>query len=61
MDPKEFKSLLRTTPKFINILAEHGIHEPKDFLWYFPRTYEDRRDIRPLALLKYDESVEITK
>ena len=61
MDPKEFKSLLKTTPKFINILAEHGIYEPKDLLWYFPRTYEDRRDIKPLSLLTYDWSVEITK
>ena len=61
MDPKAFKQLLKTTPKFINILAENGIHAPKDLLWYFPRTYEDRRDIKPISLLKFDGSTEITK
>ena len=61
MEHKEFKKLLKTTDKFVNILASNGITSPEDLLWYFPRTYEDRREIKPLSLLIPDDSTQITK
>ena len=61
MDPKEFKKLLKTTDKFVTILASNAITSPEDLLWYFPRTYEDRREIKPLALLNDDGTTQITK
>jgi len=42
------KSFLKTTDKFINILAEKWIKTPKDFFYYFPRTYEDRTEIKSI-------------
>ncbi|MEI7563121.1 MAG: hypothetical protein WCJ39_05655 [bacterium] len=51
----ELKLLLKTTPKYIEILAKNGITTIKDFLQYFPRTYEDRSTIRPLDALQVNE------
>ncbi len=50
-----FKQLLKTTPKYINLLAQNGITTPKELLQYFPRTYEDRRNMSTLDALIYDE------
>ena len=50
-----FKDLLRTTPKYIALLAKNGIKNPKDLLQYFPRTYEDRTNMNTLDALIYDE------
>lgn len=61
MDQKAFTKLLKTTAKFTNILAQHSIRTPEDLLWYFPRTYEDRTQIKPLSLLQTDNTVQITK
>ncbi|MFZ2719024.1 MAG: ATP-dependent DNA helicase RecG [Candidatus Absconditicoccaceae bacterium] len=36
-------------------MEKNGIHNPKDFLQYFPRTYEDRTKIRNLNELIFDE------
>ena len=51
----ELKSLLKTTPKYISILEKNGIFKLKDFLQYFPRTYEDRSTIRNLNELIFNE------
>lgn len=61
MDNKAYKSTLKTTDKYVNILKANGYESPEKLLWYFPRTYEDRRQIKPLSQLKYDGSQEITK
>jgi len=50
-----FKELLKTTPKYIALLAKNGIKNPKDLLQYFPRTYEDRTNMNTLDALIYDE------
>jgi RecG-like helicase len=50
-----FKQLLKTTPKYINLLAQNGITTPKELLQYFPRTYEDRRNMSTLDAPVYDE------
>lgn len=50
-----FKDLLRTTPKYIALLAKNDIKNPKDLLQYFPRTYEDRTNMNTLDALIYDE------
>lgn len=51
----ELKAALKTTPKYIKILAEQWIVTVKDFLQYFPRAYEDRSTIRNLDELIYNE------
>ncbi len=51
----ELKSLLKTTSKYLSLLEKNWIHNPKDFLQYFPRTYEDRTKIRNLNELIFDE------
>ena len=51
----ELKILLKTTPKYISILEKNGILTIKDFLQYFPRTYEDRSTIKPLNSLQVNE------
>lgn len=44
------KSLLKTVSRYETILANNGILSVKDFLNYFPRTYEDRSS---LSLVKH--------
>jgi RecG-like helicase len=48
------KDELKTTPKYVQILAQNGITTMKDFFNYFPRTYEDRSKIAPLDSLIFD-------
>ena len=48
------KDELKTTPRYIQILAQNGITTMKDFFNYFPRTYEDRSKIAPLDSLIFD-------
>jgi len=42
------KSWLRTNDKYVNILEEKWIKTPNDFLYYFPKDYEDRRSIKTI-------------
>ncbi len=56
-----FKKLLRTTDKYITILCENWFQQPQNLLRYFPRTYEDRRNIKPISHLLGDGSTEVTK
>jgi len=51
----DLKTALKTTPKYIKILADEGILSVKDFLQYFPRAYEDRSTIRNLNELIFNE------
>lgn len=44
----DLKSFLKTTPRYINILDKNWIRTIKHFLQYFPRTYEDRSNIKTL-------------
>lgn len=41
----ELKNYLKTTPKYIQLLAQNGIKTIRDFFLNFPRTYEDRKNI----------------
>jgi ATP-dependent DNA helicase RecG len=50
----ELKQLLHTTPRYIAILEQNNIKTLRDFFNYFPRTYEDRSQIRPLNELVFD-------
>ena len=51
----DLKTALKTTPKYLKILAAEGIVTVKDFLQYFPRAYEDRSTIRNLHELIFNE------
>lgn len=51
----DLKTALKTTPKYIKLLAAEGITTVKDFLQYFPRAYEDRSTIRNLNELIFNE------
>lgn len=51
----ELKNLLKTTPKYVSLLERNGIKTVKDFLQYFPRTYEDRSNLRTLDQLVFNE------
>ena len=44
----KLQELLRTSPRYISLLKQGGIHTPKDFLLNFPRDYEDRGTLKTL-------------
>lgn len=50
----DLKKILKTNGRYIQILAENGIHTVADLLQYFPRTYEDRSSILTLKNLYID-------
>lgn len=52
---KTLKEYLKTTPKYINLLAANGITSMKEFLQYFPRTYEDRQNMVTLHEMQSEE------
>lgn len=39
---------LHTNARYGNLLNQYGIHSIKDLLLYFPRTHEDRSNIKNL-------------
>lgn len=57
----DLKSILKTTSKFISTLNNNGITTPKQFFQYFPRTYEDRTQIKTLNQVITDWSIQIVK
>lgn len=59
---EELKKILRTTTKYTEILAINGISTVKDLLYYFPRNYEDRSQITPIAevFFKVTETTTLT-
>jgi RecG-like helicase len=50
----ELKKVLKTNGRYLQILAENGIHTVADLLQYFPRAYEDRSSILTLKNLYID-------
>ncbi|SEF67538.1 ATP-dependent DNA helicase RecG [Caloramator fervidus] len=46
-------------PKIAKYLNSLGIYTIKDAIYYFPRDYEDRTNIKPIYLLKNDEMVSL--
>lgn len=52
---KPLKEYLKTTPRYINLLAANGITNIKEFLQYFPRTYEDRENMVTLHEMQSEE------
>jgi RecG-like helicase len=52
---------LKTTGKQIGILAVNDIHTTEDLLRYFPRTYEDRTQIKTIDQVVYDGSSQVLK
>ena len=57
----ELKKQLKTTPKYINILKSVGIESLKDLMLYFPRTYEDRKEIKNLSTALTDGTLQTVK
>jgi ATP-dependent DNA helicase RecG len=55
----DLKTFLKTTPRYIELLEQAGIKTIKDFLEYFPRTYEQRDAVKTLEL-PIDESSTMT-
>lgn len=51
----ELKQYLKTTPKYINLLAQNGIQTIRDFFLNFPRTYEDRKNITLLQDIQSEQ------
>ena len=54
---KPLKEYLKTTPKYISLLAAGGIVTIKDFFQYYPRAYEDRKNMVTLAQIASDEEI----
>lgn len=52
---KTLKEYLKTTPKYINLLQANGVTTMKEFLQYFPRTYEDRKNMVTLHEMQSEE------
>ena len=57
----DLKSLLKTTPKYINILKSNGIESLKDLMLVFPRTYEDRQEIKFLSTVSTEWQIQTVK
>jgi RecG-like helicase len=51
------KEYLKTTPRYINLLAENGIKTIRDFFMYFPRAYEDRKNMVLLADIQSEQVI----
>lgn len=51
------KEYLKTTPKYISLLAANGITTLRQFLQYFPRAYEDRKNMVLLHDMVSEEEV----
>lgn len=52
---KPLKEYLKTTPKYLSLLAENGINTIRDFFLYFPRTYEDRKNLVLLSDIQSEQ------
>lgn len=52
---------IRTTKKYSNLLASNWIQSIKGLLEYFPRTYEDRSQIKTLQDVTTDNTVQTVK
>lgn len=54
------KSILKTTKRYINILQKNWITDLKSFLQYFPRDYENRKDIITLDQIDLNDKVSVS-
>lgn len=54
------KLQLKTTQRYINILQKNWISDLKDFLQYFPRDYENRKDIITLDQINLNDKVSVS-
>ncbi len=61
MEPIPFKKLLRTTAKYTNILASNWVSNLKELMLMFPRTYEDRKEIKTLSTVTTDGTLQTVK
>ncbi len=52
---KNLASVLRTTSRHISKLEDLGIKTVKDFLLYFPRTYNDTTQFKKISGILLDE------
>lgn len=53
----QLQNLLRTSPRYIHLLQQVGIKDPKDFLLNFPRDYEDRWTLKILKNLDLESKL----
>jgi len=56
---KELGKVLRTTKKHLYILEQLGVQTVKDFLLYFPRTYNDHSTFTKISEIRTNETVSI--
>ena len=52
---KPLKEYLKTTPKYLALLSANGINTIRDFFLYFPRTYEDRKNLVLLSDIQSEQ------
>ncbi|MBP6086191.1 hypothetical protein KA478_03225 [Patescibacteria group bacterium] len=52
---KPLKEYLKTTPKYIQLLAANGITTIRDFFLHFPRAYEDRKNLVLLSDIQSEQ------
>ncbi len=57
----DLKQTLKTSPKYIWLLKAHWINSLKDFFLYFPRTYEDRTQIKQIKDIQTDWKAQLIK
>lgn len=55
------KDCLKTTSTYLGLLATNGIHTMQDFFQYFPRTFEDRKNIVLLKDLQSEQVIYTVK
>jgi len=53
----DLKQLLKTSPRYISLLAQTWIQSVKDFLLCFPRAYEDRWTLKTFETLEFESKV----
>jgi len=53
---KSLDKVLRTTSRHLGRLELLGVRTVKDFLLYFPRTYNDTREFTKIAEIRTDET-----
>ncbi len=56
----DLKKQLKTTPRYATILQKNGINTLKDFLQYFPRDYENRKDMITLDQVNLEDKLSIS-
>ena len=55
------KNFLKTSSKYEALLAAEGIKTPQDFFTYWPRSWEDRTQIKTINQILLDGNTHIIK